>query len=120
MYEAHHAPLAPRALFFRRLAHHFGFAAIVLSGSLAIGILGYKYLVGLGWIDSYLNAAMLLGGMGPIATSFPNRAGKIFAGLYALYAGMVVLVVAGILITPVFHRFLHRFHLEAETKQRSK
>jgi chromate transport protein ChrA len=64
------------------------------------------------WIDAYLNAAMLLGGMGPVGPELHTTLGKVFAGIYALYAGMVVLVAASIIIAPVFHRFIHRFHLE--------
>jgi hypothetical protein len=118
MFEVRHAPLATRAKFLRRLARHAGFAGLVIVGSLVVGILGYRLLEGMDWIDAYLNAAMLLGGMGPVEPQLKTDAGKIFAGLYALYSGMVVLVVASILIAPVFHRFLHRFHLEEEEARR--
>lgn len=118
MYEPRHAPLATRAQFIRRVARHFGFAMGVIAGSLAIGMLGYRYFEGMEWIDAYLNAAMLLGGMGPVDPRLTTDAGKLFAGLYALYAGMVVLVVAGVLFVPVFHRFVHRFHLEKDEQRR--
>ncbi len=91
---------------------------LLIGGSLAIGILGYRYIEGMGWIDSYLNAAMLLGGMGPVPPDLHTRAGKLFAGAYALYAGIVVLAAASILLAPVFHRFIHRFHLKEEGKRR--
>jgi len=118
MYEPRHAPLLTRAQFVRRLARHFGLGLAVIAGSLAIGMLGYRYFEGMAWIDAYLNAAMLLGGMGPVDPQLTTEAGKLFAGLYALYAGMVVLVVAGVVLAPVFHRFIHRFHLEEEEKRR--
>jgi hypothetical protein len=102
----------------RRVARHFGFGMAVIAGSLAIGILGYRYFEGMEWIDAFLNAAMLLGGMGPVDPKLQTDAGKLFAGIYALYAGMVVLVVAGVLLAPVFHRFIHRFHLEEDEKRR--
>jgi len=74
---------------------------------------GYRHFEHLAWLDAFLNAAMLLGGMGPVETPV-TRGGKLFAGLYALYAGLILLVSVGIMLTPVFHRFLHRFHLEEQ------
>jgi hypothetical protein len=111
MYEHHAAPLLPRTVFLRRLARHGGFALAIVTVSLAIGILGYHVLEGLAWIDALLNAAMILGGMGPV-DQLHTAAGKIFAAFYALYSGLIVLVVAGVLFAPLLHRFLHRFHLE--------
>ena len=81
------------------------------AGSLAIGMVGYHVLEQLSWLDAFLNAAMLLGGMGPVAVPV-TEGGKLFAGLYALYCGLVVIAVAGIVLVPVAHRILHRFHLE--------
>lgn len=83
----------------------------MICGSLAVGMFGYGHYEGLGWRDAFLNAAMLLGGMGPVETPQTNG-GKLFAGLYALYAGLVFLVVIGIVFAPLVHRFLHRFHSE--------
>ena len=111
MYEHRRLRPLPRQHFFLRLAKHVGLAAIVVGGSLLVGMAGYWYFESLGWRDAFLNAAMLLGGMGPVeAPMTPN--GKVFAGLYALYAGLVFLVVAGLLFAPVMHRLLHRFHWE--------
>jgi len=95
MYEHRHAPLASRHRFVRRLLNHFGFAMVVVAVSLAVGMGGYRYFEGLDWLDAFLNAAMLLGGMGPV-NPIRTPGGKMFAGLYALYAGMVVLVAASI------------------------
>ena len=120
MYESRHVPLATRAQFRRRVAHHFGVAMLLIGGSLLVGMLGYRYLEGMGWIDAYLNAAMLLGGMGPMKTDLTYRATKVFAGLYALYSGIVVIAAASIILVPVFHRFLHRFHLEEEEQRRTR
>ena len=117
MYEPRHAPLAPRALFWRRVAHHFGVAMLLIGGSLAIGIAGYRYFEGMRWIDAYLNSAMLLGGMGPVSPELQTTGGKLFAGLFALYSGMVVIAAASIILAPMFHRFVHRFHLEDEKRR---
>jgi hypothetical protein len=120
MYETRHAPLASRRRFALRLARHFGFAMALVFVSLGVGMFGYRYFERMAWIDAYLNAAMLLGGMGPVEPQLRTTGGKLFAGLYALYAGMVVLVAASILIAPVFHRFVHRFHLEEEEQKRRR
>lgn len=79
--------------------------------SLAAGMAGYVHFEGMSWLDGFLNASMLLGGMGPVATPV-TTGGKLFAGLYALYAGIGFLIVAGIILAPVVHRLLHRFHWE--------
>jgi hypothetical protein len=118
MYEDRHAPLASRRRFVRRIVNQFGIVMAIITASLAVGMAGYRYFEGMEWIDAYLNAAMLLGGMGPVDPKLRTVSGKLFAGLYALYAGMVVLVAAGLLMAPVFHRFLHRFHLEEDAKRR--
>jgi len=118
MYEHRYAPLASRRRFVRRVVNHFGIVTAVIMVSLGVGMAGYRFFEGMDWIDAYLNAAMLLGGMGPVEPKLQTVDGKLFAGVYALYAGMVVLVAAGILMAPVFHRFVHRFHLEEEEKTR--
>lgn len=92
---------------------------MVILGSLFIGMLGYVYFEDLGWLDGFLNAAMLLGGMGPVAP-LETPGGKLFAGLYALYSGIVFLVAAGILVAPVVHRVVHRFHLAEEADEESE
>jgi len=119
MYEHRREPLASWDRFQRRVFNHFGIVAVLIGVSLGVGMAGYHFFQGMEWIDAFLNAAMLLGGMGPIETKL-NWGTKLFAGLYALYAGLVVLVAAGILMAPVFHRFIHRFHLEEEEKRRGR
>ena len=101
----------PRHRFLYRLASHAMAALVLLGFSLAIGMYGYGRFEDLPWRDGFLNAAMLLGGMGEVVDPRTD-AGKVFAGLYALYAGLVFIVVAGLLLTPVVHRLLHRFHWE--------
>jgi hypothetical protein len=117
MYERRHDPLLSRAAFVRRLSTHASIALVIIAGSLTVGILGYHLLEDLHWIDALLNAAMILGGMGPV-NELHTAHGKIFASLYALYSGLIVLVVAGILFAPVLHRFLHHFHLDQEDDER--
>lgn len=90
-------------------------ALALIAVSLFIGMAGYHSLEGLSWIDAFLNAAMLLGGMGPVNTP-ATCGGKLFAGLYALYCGLAVIVVAGVMLAPIAHRILHRFHMEGRNK----
>jgi hypothetical protein len=116
-YETRHHPLATPALFTRRLLAHAAASAGLVGGSLGIGVLGYHALEGLPWLDALLNASMLMGGMGPVDT-LHTTAGKLFASAYALYCGLVLLVAAGILLAPVLHRLLHRFHVTAEHDHR--
>ena len=96
-------------MFARRLGLHMAAAVALLAASLGIGMLGYRALEGLSWLDAFLNTAMLLGGMGPV--DLPKTAGgKLFAGFYALYAGLVFIATAALVLSPVLHRVLHRFH----------
>ena len=118
MFEHRRDQLLPRSVFLRRWARYAGIALAIAVGSLLIGILGYHFLEGLGWVDSLVNAAMILGGMGPV-NELHTTAGKIFAAFYALYSGIVFLVVAGVLFAPLIHRFLHHFHLEVESENSS-
>lgn len=88
-------------------------ACLLLSLCLGIGILGYHEFESLSWLDSFLNAAMILGGMGPVDV-LHTEAGKLFAGCYALFSGLVFLVAAGLFFSPLVHRFLHKFHFDAK------
>ena len=113
MYEHHTKPLLPRKVYYQRLAHHAAMGVGVIAVSLGIGMAGYHWLEQLPWIDAFLNAAMILSGMGPVAT-LQTSAGKLFAGFFALYSGIALITVLGIIFAPVIHRFLHKFHLEDE------
>jgi hypothetical protein len=108
------APLT-RAEFIKRLLGHLAVAMALLFVSLAGGMLGYMYFEDLPWVDAFLNSAMLLGGMGPVNPPL-TASGKLFAGLYALYAGLFFIVTAALLFTPVLHRVIHRFHWDREIK----
>ncbi len=112
MYEHRSQPLLTQRLYLMRLARSAAAALALISGSLLAGMLGYHLLEGLSWIDAFLDSAMLLGGMGPVHPPVTD-AGKLFAGCYALYCGLVVIVVAGIMLAPMAHRILHRFHLDS-------
>lgn len=109
MFEHPSRPLAPRRVFLRRLAFSVLIAMAIAAVSLLAGMAGYHYFEGMSCLDSFLNAAMILGGMGEI-DPLKTDAGKLFAGFYALYSGLWVVASMGIILTPVFHRVLHHFH----------
>jgi hypothetical protein len=114
MFEHHRQPLLPRSAYLRRVGRFSLWAFLIVLGSVAIGMIGYHFLEGLAWMDAFLNAAMILGGMGPV-NPIHSEGGKLFAGIYALYSGLVFLLAAGVLFAPIIHRIMHRFHLEMET-----
>ena len=115
MYEHRAVQPLSRARFARRFLVHFLAAQALVLASLGIGMAGYAYFEHMAWRDAFVNSAMLLGGMGPV-DPLKTDGGKVFAGLYALYAGLLFLVVAGLLLAPVFHRVLHRFHWETKDR----
>ena len=104
-------PVIAPERFLVRLARSGLVAVGFIAVSLLIGMLGYRHLEGLSWLDAFLNAAMLLGGMGPVNMPVTSG-GKLFAGLYALYCGLAVIFVAGVMLAPIAHRILHKFHVE--------
>lgn len=114
MFEHHKQPLASPSEFAQRMLRFGLVAAAIILFSLGIGMLGYHYFECLSWIDSLLNASMILGGMGPVDTELKTTAGKLFASFYALFSGVIFLIAIGVIATPVLHRFLHYFHLELE------
>lgn len=111
MYEKRHQPLASPKKFARRLLRGFLFGMLLIAISLFIGMTGYHWICGLGWVDSLLNASMILTGMGPVSPMVSNAA-KIFASMYAIFSGVVFLTTVGIMLAPVIHRILHKFHLQ--------
>ena len=100
-----------RRPFYHRFLLALGLSAVLVGFSLAVGILGYHFIAGLNWVDSLLNAAMILTGMGPVNT-LNSDAAKLFASAYALFSGVIFITTTGILMAPIFHRVLHRFHIE--------
>src|SRR5690349_20235031 len=96
-----------------RVLRHVAIAQVFVAGSILVGMLGYRLTEGLGWIDGFLESAMLLGGMGPVHAPV-TAAGKIFDGFFALYAGLLFIAVGGFVLAPVLHRVLHRFHVDDE------
>ena len=115
MYEPRTRRPIPTPVFVRRALNHVVSAVVLMLASLALGMGGYVYFERLPWRDAFMNAAMLLGGMGQVDAP-RSDGGKVFAGLYALYAGLVFLVVAGLILAPFVHRLLHRFHWDADAK----
>ena len=107
----HLRSLPPRAEFVARVALHAAIGGSIIVVSLGIGVVGYHAFAGLPWIDSLLNAAMILTGMGPVDPVTTTGA-KLFATVYALFSGVAFLGVAAVLIAPVAHRFLHRLHVD--------
>jgi hypothetical protein len=116
LYEHKTDRLIPIVAFINRLGTHVGISAAIIFGSLGIGTIGYRAIEGFSWIDSLLNASMILGGMGPV-NQLQTQAGKIFASFYALYSGIAFLVTTGVVMAPVLHRFLHHFHIEDEIRK---
>jgi hypothetical protein len=113
MFERRKEPLLPRRVFYARVARSAGAALAIVVSSLGLGMAGYHFLEHMPWLDAFLNAAMILSGMGPVGT-LQTGAGKLFAGCYALFSGLAFISAVGLVFAPVFHRFLHKFHLDAE------
>ena len=113
IFEHHREPLAPIGKFVARVVKSFGLFSSLIVVSLALGVVGYHTICGLGWVDSILNASMILTGMGPVA-HLDTNAGKLFASAYATFSGVAFLTSIGVLVAPILHRFMHRFHLEED------
>ena len=110
MFERKHQKLATRTIFARRMLKAMGLSLVFMLAALSIGIFGYHWLDHLDWVDSLVEASMILGGMGPVSP-LKNDAAKIFASIYALFSGLVLIVVMGIILAPLVHRILHKFHV---------
>ena len=113
MFEHRTKPLLPRKVFYRRLVNHAVLGFAVITGALGLGMIGYHVFEKMAWVDAFVNAAMILSGMGPVAT-LQTDGGKVFAGCYALFSGITLIAILGIIFAPIVHRALHRFHLEDE------
>jgi hypothetical protein len=117
-FERRHEKLAPVSVFVWRMVSSVGVGLLIIGSALVIGIAGYHWIAGFGWIDSILEASMLLGGMGPV-NALPSEGAKLFASGYALFSGLIFIGVMGVVLTPVIHRLMHKFHLEKGTSQSS-
>ena len=104
-------PLASRIVFVRRLLLTFALSSCLIFGALLIGIAGYHWIAGLGWVDALLNASMILGGMGPV-DKLSTQDAKIFASFYSLFSGLIFVGAMGLVISPILHRMLHKFHID--------
>ena len=113
MFERKHEKLAPISVFVRRMADSVVMAIILIAVALFIGIMGYHRIAGFDWVDSILEASMILGGMGPV-NSLATTGAKMFASGYALFSGLVFIAIMGIVLAPVTHRMLHKFHIDEE------
>ena len=111
-FEHYGEPMLPRARFLRRMLGYGLFGVSLLTSALGIGVIGYHVIARLGWIDSIHNASMILAGMGPV-DPMPNDGSKLFASAYAIFSGVVFLGTVSVVLSPVVHRLLHRFHLDA-------
>lgn len=111
MFEHRSEPMLSRREFVQRVGTFALFALLLIGISLCIGVLGYRLLEGMPWVDALLNSAMILGGMGPVSELY-TVSGKVFASLYALFSGIIFLVAVGVLLAPIIHRLLHKFHLQ--------
>ena len=112
-YERKSQPLASRGVFLMRLAGNGLFAFAIIGASVMVGVVGYHYTEHMSWLDAFANAAMIASGMGPLAP-LATVGGKWFAGLYALYSGLVLVGASGLVLAPVFHRVMHGLHVENE------
>ena len=117
MFERKYQEIVPFSVFMRRLVRFIGLAILLILVALCIGIAGYHWIAGLNWVDSLLNASMILGGMGPVDV-LTTTAAKIFASLYALFSGLVFIAVMGIVFSPIVHRMLHKFHMDDKDLQK--
>lgn len=111
MFEHHKDRLLPLSLFFTRIIRHILLGIMLISLALVIGMMGYHYFEQMSWVDAFVNASMILSGMGPLG-SLSTNGGKIFAGCYALFSGLIFILVLGIIYAPIIHRFLHKFHMD--------
>ena len=116
MFERKHEKLAPLSVFVRRMGASVLLAGLLVTAALSLGISGYHWIAGFGWVDSLLEASMILGGMGPV-NQLTTTGAKIFASAYALFSGLMFIGVMGIVLTPVAHRLLHKFHIDETRKK---
>ncbi|HEV8587688.1 MAG TPA: hypothetical protein VGQ72_02340 [Pyrinomonadaceae bacterium] len=112
-FERRHDQLAPVSVYVQRIVGSLVIGLSLMAIALSIGIAGYRFIAGFNWIDSLLEASMILGGMGPVR-ELPNESAKVFASIYALFSGVVFIALMGIILSPIAHRVLHKFHVDEE------
>jgi hypothetical protein len=115
-FERRHERLAPLSVFIWRLVSSVGVGLAMIGGALVIGIAGYHWIARFGWVDSILEGSMILGGMGPV-NALPSDEAKLFASAYALFSGLIFIGVMGVVLSPIMHRLMHKFHLDQNTSQ---
>jgi hypothetical protein len=116
MFERKHEKLAPVSVFVRRMAKSVAMAGLLEAGALFLGVSGYHWIAGFSWVDSLVEASMILGGMGPV-NQLTTKGAKLFASGYALFSGLMFIAVLGIVLAPVTHRLLHKFHIDEEDEK---
>jgi len=116
MFERRYEKLAPISVFVRRMAASVAMAGILIAVALSMGVIGYHWIAGFDWVDSLLEASMILGGMGPV-NALATTGAKMFASGYALFSGLVFIAIMGIVLAPVTHRMLHKFHIDEDDLQ---
>src|SRR3990167_5763935 len=114
MFEKRYESLMPSRQFIIRLASSIAIGLFIIAFAELVGMVGYHEFEDMGWVDAFVNAAMILSGMGPL-TPLNTVGGKIFAGFYALFSGLAFILIIGIIFAPIVHRFFHRFHLDVDT-----
>ena len=110
-FERHHDQLAPISVYVQRIAGSVALAFALIAVALTIGIMGYHFIAGFNFVDSLLEASMILGGMGPVR-ELPSDTAKVFASIYALFSGVIFIALMGIILSPTAHRVMHKFHID--------
>jgi hypothetical protein len=119
VFERHHQPLLHKRGYIRRIIRFSLLGLLIVFGSLGLGVFGYHYTEAMPWLDAFLNASMILFGMGPV-NPVQTDGGKWFASFYAMYSGVAFITIIGVIFAPVFHRFLHKFHLDLDNRDDKK
>jgi hypothetical protein len=110
-FERRHDKLAPISIYVQRIVASLGLASLLILVGLSVGIIGYHFIAGFNFVDSLLEASMILGGMGPVR-ELPNDTAKVFASIYALFSGVIFIALMGIILSPIAHRVMHKFHID--------
>jgi len=115
-FERRHDKLAPISIYVQRIVASLGLASLLILVGLSVGIIGYHFIAGFNFVDSLLEASMILGGMGPVR-ELPNDTAKVFASIYALFSGVIFIALMGIILSPIAHRVMHKFHIDEKDEK---